>query len=117
MYNFYLVITGEEDEVTRYSVKAKLYWMDKSQQWKERGVGTLRINFPRDDRKSPRIGSIFIDSKQLNLSRFFSLIFIYHCLVMRADGVLKVILNVALFTGMSVERAQEKFVRLVAYEG
>jgi hypothetical protein len=54
---FYLVITGEEDEITRYSVKAKLYWMDKSQQWKERGVGTLRLNYPRDDNKSPRIGS------------------------------------------------------------
>lgn len=36
---------------------------------------------------------------------------------MRADGVLKVILNVALFNGMNVERAQEKFVRLVAFEG
>lgn len=36
---------------------------------------------------------------------------------MRADGVLKVILNVALFNGISVERAQEKFVRLVAFEG
>ncbi|CAG8665063.1 11931_t:CDS:10 [Rhizophagus irregularis] len=86
------VVTGEEDEITRYSIKAKLYWMDKSQQWKERGVGTLRLNFPRDEKKSPRI-------------------------VMRADGVLKVILNVALFNGISVERAQEKFVRLVAFEG
>ncbi|GBB86883.1 hypothetical protein RclHR1_13300002 [Rhizophagus clarus] len=86
------VVTGEEDEITRYSVKAKLYWMDKTQQWKERGVGTLRLNYPRDDSKSPRI-------------------------VMRADGVLKVILNVVLFNGMSVERAQEKFVRLVAFEG
>ncbi|RIA96334.1 hypothetical protein C1645_815512 [Glomus cerebriforme] len=86
------VITGEEDEETRFSTKAKLYWMDKSQQWKERGVGTLRLNYPRDVKKSPRI-------------------------VMRADGVLKVILNIALFRGMSVERAQEKFVRLFAFEG
>ena len=36
---------------------------------------------------------------------------------MRADGVLKVILNVALFHGMSVERSQERFVRIVAFEG
>jgi Ran-binding protein 3 len=36
---------------------------------------------------------------------------------MRADGVLKVILNVALFHGMSVERAQEKYVRVIAFEG
>ena len=36
---------------------------------------------------------------------------------MRADGVLKVILNIALFYGMSVERAQERFVRVIAFEG
>jgi len=36
---------------------------------------------------------------------------------MRSDGVLKVILNIALFHGMSVERAQEKYIRLVAFEG
>ena len=35
---------------------------------------------------------------------------------MRADGVLRVILNVALFHGMNVERSQEKFVRLFAFE-
>ncbi|RHZ76733.1 hypothetical protein Glove_194g188 [Diversispora epigaea] len=38
-------------------------------------------------------------------------------LVMRADNVLKVILNVALFHGMHVERSQEKFIRLFAFEG
>ncbi|CAG8759960.1 11536_t:CDS:2, partial [Gigaspora rosea] len=36
---------------------------------------------------------------------------------MRADGVLRVILNIALFNGMSVEKLQEKFVRIVAFEG
>ncbi|RHZ76675.1 hypothetical protein Glove_194g179 [Diversispora epigaea] len=36
---------------------------------------------------------------------------------MRADNVLKVILNVALFHGMHVERSQEKFIRLFAFEG
>ncbi|CAI2163379.1 19540_t:CDS:10 [Funneliformis geosporum] len=86
------VITGEEDEVTRYTIRAKLYCMDKSLQYRERGVGTLKLNFPRDNKKSPRI-------------------------VMRTDGVLRVILNIALFHGMSVERAQESFVRVVAYEG
>ncbi|CAG8783107.1 2412_t:CDS:2, partial [Acaulospora morrowiae] len=35
---------------------------------------------------------------------------------MRADGVLQVILNVALFHDMNVERSQEKFVRLFAFE-
>lgn len=35
---------------------------------------------------------------------------------MRADGVFRVILNVALFAGMSLELAQDKFVRIVALE-
>ena len=33
---------------------------------------------------------------------------------MRADGVLRVILNIALFSGMSLELAQDRFVRVVA---
>ncbi|RHZ80967.1 hypothetical protein Glove_130g42 [Diversispora epigaea] len=83
------VLTGEEDEVTRHLVRAKLYFMDG--QWKERGVGTLRLNYPRNNKKSPR-------------------------LVMRSDNVLRVILNVALFNGMHIERSQEKFVKLFAFE-
>lgn len=35
---------------------------------------------------------------------------------MRAEGVLRLILNVALFSGMKVELAQDKFVRFVAVE-
>ncbi|RHZ88379.1 hypothetical protein Glove_23g227 [Diversispora epigaea] len=84
------VLTGEEDEITKFLVRAKLYCLDG--QWKERGVGTLRLNYPRNNEKSPR-------------------------LVMRADNVLRVILNIALFRGMHVERSQEKFVKLFAYEG
>ncbi|CAG8568416.1 13119_t:CDS:2, partial [Acaulospora colombiana] len=68
------VLTGEEDEVTGYSVRAKLYCMDREQQWKERGVGILKLNFPKNYDKSPRLG-------------------------------------------MRVERSQEKFVRLLAFEG
>ncbi|RHZ88933.1 hypothetical protein Glove_19g148 [Diversispora epigaea] len=83
------VLTGEEDEIAQHIVRAKLYWMDG--QWKERGVGTLRLNYPRNNEKAPR-------------------------LVMRADNVLRVILNIALFNGMHVER-QEKFVKLSAFEG
>ncbi|RHZ72111.1 hypothetical protein Glove_246g37 [Diversispora epigaea] len=47
------VLTGEEDEVTKYLVRAKLYCMDG--QWKERGVGTLRLNYPKNNKKSPRL--------------------------------------------------------------
>ncbi|RHZ73178.1 hypothetical protein Glove_232g93 [Diversispora epigaea] len=84
------VLTGEEDEITRHIVRAKLYRMDG--QWKERGVGTLRLNYSKNNEKAPR-------------------------LVMRADNVLKVILNIGLFNGMHVERSQEKFVKLFAFEG
>ncbi|RHZ82358.1 hypothetical protein Glove_109g418 [Diversispora epigaea] len=71
--------------------KQKLYCMDEKT-WKEKGVGILRLNYPRNNGNSPQI-------------------------VMRADTILKVILNVALFQGMHVERSQEKFIRLFAFEG
>ncbi|RHZ78486.1 hypothetical protein Glove_164g58 [Diversispora epigaea] len=85
------VFTGEENETTQHSVRAKLYCMDE-RMWKERGIGILRLNYSRNYEKSPR-------------------------LVMRTENVLKVILNIALFHGMHVERSQEKFVRLFAFEG
>ncbi|RHZ73241.1 hypothetical protein Glove_232g106 [Diversispora epigaea] len=93
-YNFMKeqeVYTGEENNSTRHTVRAKLYWMD-GQIWKERGVGNLKLNYPIDHDKSPR-------------------------LVMRVDNTLRVILNITLFNRMHVERAQEKFIRLFAFEG
>ncbi|RHZ80748.1 hypothetical protein Glove_132g200 [Diversispora epigaea] len=96
------VLTGEENEATGHSVRAKLYCLDE-QTWKERGVGTLRLNYPRNNDKSPRLGKLSVLSRPL--------------LFMRADNVLRVILNVALFHGMHVERSQEKFVRIFAFEG
>ncbi|CAG8493399.1 10770_t:CDS:2 [Diversispora eburnea] len=83
------VLTGEEDEVTRHIVRAKLYCLEG--QWKERGVGFLKLNYPKNNKKSPR-------------------------LVMRNDNIFRVILNITLFHKMHIER-QEKFVRLFAYEG
>lgn len=84
--------TGEEDEESIHSIRAKLYTMAEDQSWRERGTGTLRVNVPKksSDKRPAR-------------------------LVMRADGVLRVILNVALFKGMKCE-LQEKFVRIVAFE-
>ncbi len=66
--------------------------MADDQSWKERGTGTLRVNVPKrsSDKRAAR-------------------------LVMRADGVLRVILNVSLFKGMKCE-LQEKFVRIIAFE-
>ncbi|RHZ59147.1 hypothetical protein Glove_365g200 [Diversispora epigaea] len=85
------VFTGEENNSTQHSDRTKLYWMD-GQIWKERGLGILKLNYPINYDKSPR-------------------------LVMHADNILKVILNIALFRGMHVERSQEKFLRIVAFKG
>ncbi|KAG2175667.1 hypothetical protein INT43_001314 [Umbelopsis isabellina] len=85
--------TGEEDEYTVHSVKAKLLVIDgKSENWKERGTGTLRINTKKTNGTSATR------------------------LIMRADSVFRVILNVPLFPGMKVWIMQEKFVRFAAFE-
>ncbi|ORX35906.1 hypothetical protein BD324DRAFT_629508 [Kockovaella imperatae] len=70
------VHTGEEDESPVHSVRAKLYVMQADGGWRERGVGTLKLNVRRSDGKGAR-------------------------LVMRAEGVLRLILNVSLYVGMS----------------
>lgn len=88
------MVTGEEDESTQYqSARAKLFVMDGSE-WKERGVGTLRLNTKTDaadERLSVRM-------------------------VMRSDAVHRLILNVSLFPDMSVTLAQDKFIRFSAFE-
>lgn len=113
------VATGEEDERTVHSLRAKLYTMtkegSKDGSWKERGTGTLRVLVPKDHRssssshhhlgRSSRPGGA--PSSPPKAAR----------LVMRAEGVLRLILNVRLFPGMGVELAQDKFVRFVALEG
>jgi len=50
------VHTGEEDEETIYQTRAKLYVMQSDGGWKERGVGTLRLNVRASDGKGARLG-------------------------------------------------------------
>ncbi|KAI8638630.1 hypothetical protein BD408DRAFT_446621 [Parasitella parasitica] len=89
------ILTGEEDEETIYQTKAKLLVLDTaSGNWKERGVGTLRINVKE---KEPK--------KQLRTR-----------LVMRVDSVYRVILNLQLFPGMKAFIMQDKFVRFAGFE-
>jgi Ran-binding protein 3 len=54
----YIAKTGEEDEESIHSIRAKLYTMSVDQNWKERGTGTLRVNVPRKNamKRSARIG-------------------------------------------------------------
>ncbi|KAF9893874.1 hypothetical protein FE257_010044 [Aspergillus nanangensis] len=72
--------TGEEEEKTYFSSKAKLFqFSDK--EWRERGVGTFKINVRieagKENKKAARM-------------------------IMRADGVLRVMLNTPFFKGMTV---------------
>ncbi|KAI9018316.1 hypothetical protein DFJ74DRAFT_676779 [Hyaloraphidium curvatum] len=88
------VVTGEEDENTIMQLRGKLFDFDEAKgtkgDWRERGVGLLRLN-KKVDEETAR-------------------------LVMRMDGVLRVILNVNLFKNMTCTLVQEKFLRFVACE-
>ena len=82
--------TGEEEEETVASARAKLYSLAENQVWKERGTGAIKINVHRPSASAR--------------------------LVMRLDAVLNLILNVKLFPGMQCHLDQERFLRVVAME-
>ncbi|KAG0200579.1 hypothetical protein BGX28_006403 [Mortierella sp. GBA30] len=86
------VQTGEEDEMNIYQTKGKLYAdTEKTHAWKERGKGTFKVNVSRKDTKLAR-------------------------LVMRTDGVLRLILNVAIFPDMNMVITGDKYVRFIGIE-
>jgi len=96
------VITGEEEEVVVYSVRAKLFTSNKEVEngaWKERGVGLFKINIGNAD---PNVTG----NTSTNKAR----------LVMRAEGAKRLMLNVGLFSSMSVDRAADKQVKFIASE-
>ncbi|EAW13949.1 Ran-binding domain-containing protein [Aspergillus clavatus NRRL 1] len=72
--------TGEEEEKTYFSCKAKLFQFT-NKEWKERGLGTFKVNVKVKDGKE--------DKKAARM-------------LMRADGVLRVMLNSPIFKGMKV---------------
>ncbi|KAG8221062.1 hypothetical protein J3R82DRAFT_2575 [Butyriboletus roseoflavus] len=76
------VITGEEEEETLLHIRGKLYALCSQNQWKERGVGQLRLNVRRADGSGAR-------------------------LVMRKEAVYTLLLNVPLFQGMKCFLAQD----------
>jgi len=78
------VVTGEENEYTICHYRAKTYHFDKTASaWKERGVGTLKLLATKPDLSAPA------DNPDPPIKRKYRLI-------MRADAVHKVILNVPL---------------------
>ncbi|KAG8930331.1 hypothetical protein FRC02_004326 [Tulasnella sp. 418] len=86
------VTTGEENENTKYQVRAKLFQLDTRGTFKERGTGVLKINVRKSDESGARI-------------------------VMRADGVYRTILNVLLFPGMHFSVGQDpRYLKLASIE-
>ncbi|CAI4039698.1 hypothetical protein SMKI_09G1060 [Saccharomyces mikatae IFO 1815] len=90
--------SGEESEECIYQVNAKLYQLSKIEEgWKERGVGVIKVNKSKEDKEKTRI-------------------------VMRCRGILKVILNIQLVKGFTVQKGftgslqSEKFIRLLAVD-
>ncbi|CAI4065562.1 hypothetical protein SUVZ_09G1010 [Saccharomyces uvarum] len=90
--------SGEESEECIYQVNAKLYQLSKIEEgWKERGVGVIKVNKSKKDDEKTRI-------------------------VMRSRGILKVILNIQLVKGFTVQKGftgslqSEKFIRLLALD-
>ncbi|KAG2218681.1 hypothetical protein INT45_013347 [Circinella minor] len=84
------VITGEENEDTLYQTRAKLYEMEHDN-WKERGLGTLRIKQHKKNNQQRRV-------------------------IMRADSVYRLILNVRLVSYLKFDINQEKFVQFLLIE-
>ncbi|KAI8843395.1 hypothetical protein BJ741DRAFT_590739 [Chytriomyces cf. hyalinus JEL632] len=84
------VKTGEEGESNVFHTRCKLYRMDESNTWKERGMGSLRLNCD-DTNTSAR-------------------------LVMRSEGALRLILNVRVLPGMPCQIVQEKYVQFACCE-
>lgn len=88
------MLTGEEDECVQFQMpRAKLFVLEGTD-WKERGVGQLRLNTktsPDDDKLTARM-------------------------VMRSEAVHRLILNISLFAEMNVTLAQDKFLRFSAFE-
>ncbi|RMD41684.1 hypothetical protein DV735_g3427, partial [Chaetothyriales sp. CBS 134920] len=93
------VETGEESEHVEFQARARLYHFDK--EWKERGTGNIKINtryqlklangtdVAEDDDLDPEAAEFATEVRKARV-------------VMRADGVHRVILNSPVFKGMKV---------------
>ncbi|CDK28071.1 unnamed protein product [Kuraishia capsulata CBS 1993] len=96
------VVSGEENEKSVFSVRAKLYFLDLTNVeigWKEKGVGQLKVNQLET-------------ATETYTSR----------ILMRQDAIFKLILNcplskdIKVFKGLDSSLSREKFVRIQAFE-
>lgn len=82
------MISFFESSLTIYQAKARLFEMEDSQ-WKERGVGTVRVNTSNDES--------------------------YSRILFRADQTLILKLNTRIFREMLAEKASDKQVRFIIF--
>lgn len=116
-----VVDDGEGQEVTLFSVRAKMYLMEKGVGWKERGGGMLKINAPKSTVDFDGNGvpdpssfdaSVLADEDDDKLKHVR--------LIMRQDHTLRVILNTILLPGMKFQvtnRLKTSTVLFTAFEG
>lgn len=97
--------TGEEDEMTIFSCRARLYRFEK--EWKERGVGYFKINMRYDNKAMSSDGE---DEKsdggevdeESGGQTAFTQVERKARLLMRTDGVHRLVLNTPVFKDMNV---------------
>ncbi|KAI9343418.1 hypothetical protein DFJ73DRAFT_841420 [Zopfochytrium polystomum] len=86
-------LTGEEDEESVFQTRCKLFKMNGNKEWKERGIGSIRVNVKKSDDNT---GS--------------------GRLIMRAEGSLRLILNVRILPQMKVNVQSEKYVQFIGID-
>jgi len=108
------VITGEENEHNVLHMSCKLFLFDKSKNWLEKGRGELRLNDLSVAAANASISSSGLTDNQA--SRDAKRKVMSSRIVMRTIGSLRVILNTKVYHGMSVEKPNEKSVRLTGMD-
>ncbi|KAA8499497.1 Ran-binding protein 3 [Porphyridium purpureum] len=83
------VITGEEKDVERFRSRAKVYQLE-GKAWKERGVGSLKVN----------------ENSETEISR----------IIMRAEGSMRLVLNFVLWKDFKLVEASEKSARFAVVD-
>jgi Ran-binding protein 3 len=101
------VNTGEEEEETVFSCRAKLYTFEK--EWKERGVGVLKLNIRYENQALASTDTEEKPADEADLEagglEDFSAVERRGRLIMRTDGVHRVVLNTPIFKDMNVGTA------------
>ena len=101
LLTFEIVETGEEEEETIFNARAKLFHFE-DKQWKERGVGNLKINVRYEPMTFPDESNGNGESADDDLEGGITPMARKGRVLMRTDGVHRVILNSPVFKEMNV---------------